>query len=266
MASSLSTVVMFLSNVRTTGSKDANGIVHGGVYYPAHMKNGVPVSARWEGTVVANGRDWVDDQGQKHEGRRVYMRLVAWNSKNSAPGKGLADVMAKHASVGKALSCSVSAESFDKRIFVNGQPLVGPDGQPITYQATVFRITGDLTFGDDSSKLVAAEIARYNGTMTFDSRPAQWNIPGTPDNEAWKQIIAARSATVFDGTKPTYGYARVIIPQNAQLTNPNMTQNQGQAMTTGLGGNTVPKSPVGAGEALQVPAGGNAAAAGTVGL
>jgi hypothetical protein len=247
---------MFLAGARATGSKDANGVVHGGIYYPAHMKNGAQVSGRWEGNVALNSRDWTDDAGQKHEGRRVYVRLVAWNSKNSAPGKGLADIMAKHVSVGKELSCAVRAESFDKRIFVNGQPLLDAAGQPITYPAIVFRITGDLTFGNDSSKLVAAEVSRYNGAMTFDSRPASWNVPGTPDNEAWKQIIAARSALVYDGKANTYGYARVIIPAGATTGNPMMPNQMAAQAQEGL---TMPNQMAGQ-EGLTMPAGGTSPA------
>lgn len=236
----MSTSIMFLAGVRAVGSKGADGNVYGGIYYPEHFKNGNQVSARWEGNVAINGRDWTDETGQRREGRRTYLRLVVWNSKNAAPGKGLADIFAKYVSPGKELSCEVEPESFDKRIFVNGQPILDAQGQPITTNAIVFRVTGKLELGDDSSKQIAAEVGRWNPTaMDIYMRPPQWNVQGTQDNQTWKQIVATKSAMAYDGQSKVFGYARVLLPEGAQpvtgqmpqtaptqTTMPNMAANQ----------------------------------------
>lgn len=209
--------VVVLTNVRAAGTKMSDGTVMGGIYYPAHVKNGKQVSARWEGNVIINGADWTDANGQRHEGSTEAVRLIVWNSKNAAAGKGFADIFAKCVSPGKELSCTCKIHTFQKRIFVNGQPLVGQDGQPITYQAVAFRVVDDVIFGSDSARQIEAEVGAYNGQMNFFSRPRLWNVPGEADNEAWKQINAWRMSQVWDGQSGTYGYARVIVPEGAQI-------------------------------------------------
>lgn len=209
--------VVVLTNVRAVGTKMSDGTVMGGIYYPAHVKNGKQVSARWEGNVIINGAEWTDANGQRHEGSTDAVRLIVWNSKNAAAGKGFADIFAKCVSPGKELSCTCKIHTFQKRIFVNGQPLVGQDGQPITYQAVAFRVVDDVIFGSDSARQIEAEVGAYNGQMNFFSRPRLWNVPGEADNEAWKQINAWRMSQVWDGQSGTYGYARVIVPEGAQI-------------------------------------------------
>jgi hypothetical protein len=233
----VSVAVATLMGIRSAGSKDSQGIAHGGIYYPAHTKNGKSVSARWEGNFIANGKAWTDAAGNQQEGRRNVIRLVVWNSKNSAPGKGMADVFAKYVSVGKEISCQADIETFMKRVFENGQPLVSPTtGQPIEINATVYRVSGNLIFGEDSAKHVAAEIAGWQGQLIpFGVRPAMWNVTGHADNEAWKQIIQLRASSMWDGQSGTYGYARVIVPEGAQLVNPAMPAQPVTNAQQGLG-------------------------------
>jgi hypothetical protein len=203
-------------NARAVGSKDKQGVQFGGVYYPAHSKNGKPVSARWEGNFALNNRSYTDSQGQVQEGKRTFMRMVVWNSKNAASGKGLADVFAKCISVGKELSCNYKIESFDKRLFVDGQPLLDKAGNAITYPAINFRVDDNVIFGDDSERVVSAEINAFQGQVNFFSRPQFWNVAGHADNVAWKQIVTARMASVWDGGG-VYGYARTIVPEGAEI-------------------------------------------------
>lgn len=237
----MSTSIMFLAGVRAVGSKGADGNVYGGIYYPEHFKNGKQVSARWEGNVAINGRDWTDETGQRREGRRTYLRLVVWNSKNAAPGKGLADIFAKYVSPGKELSCEVEPESFDKRVFVNGQPILDAQGQPITTNAIVFRVTGKLELGDDSSKQIAAEVGRWNpAAPDIYMRPPQWNVQGTQDNQAWKQIVATKSAMVYDGQSKVFGYARVLMPEGAQPVTGQMPQTAAAPNMTATQQTTMP--------------------------
>lgn len=215
----IATQTTILTNARAVGSKNPKtGVQHGGIYYPAHTKNGKNVSARWEGNVALNGKPFFNANGEKVEGRTTFMRLVVWNGKNAAAGKGLADTFAKCVSVGKEISCNVRIESFDKRIFINGQPIVNPaTGNVLTTQSHNFIFEDKLVFGDDSNKVIAGEITRWNGSATFDSRPKFWNTVGHADQIAWSQtIVPARMASTYKGGD-VYGYARVIIPEGVQL-------------------------------------------------
>jgi len=230
-----------LTNVRATGSKNAAGEQFGGIYYPAHTKNGKNVSARWEGNIALNGKPYTNAAGERVEGKTTYMRLIVWNGKNSAAGKGLADVFAKSVSIGKEISCNVRIESFDKRLFINGQPMLKQDGSVVTYMAHNFVFEDKLVFGADSAKVVAAETARWNGQPTFDSRPPLWNVPGSGDQQAWSTLVApARKAAVWDGQSDRYGYARVIVPEGAVIGNANMQQPAMPTQTNQVNQQTIP--------------------------
>jgi len=204
--------------LRAAGSR-LNNMTFGGVYYPPHVKNGKTVNARWEGIMFLNRRDYTDANNQHHEGKSETIRIVVWNSPNAAPGKGLADVFAKCISVGKEISCALDINTFDKRLFVNGQPVTDPQGNALTYPAVNFKVVGDVVFGADSDSTVQSEIAAYNGQANFCSRPQFWNVQSHADNTAWKTIVQQRMAAVCDPNKPSYGYARIVIPEGAQLVN-----------------------------------------------
>ncbi len=199
------------TNVRVLGSKNAAGEQFGGIYYPAHTKNGDLVRGRWESLVAANKRPYTDKNGNKKESKPVIMRLVVWNGKNAAEGEGLADTFAKCVSVGKSLSCNVRISSFDKRMFVDGQPLTDSKGNAVTYLGYNFIFEGNLDFGVDSQKVLAREIENYKGNATFDSRPEFWKKKGHADKKAWDDNISpARMKYKWNGQTEQYGYARII--------------------------------------------------------
>lgn len=228
----IATQTTTLVNVRASGSKSPDGEQFGGIYYPAHNKNGRSNSARWEGNVALNGKPYTDAQGVKQEGKTTFLRLVVWNGKNSP--SGLADTFAKCVSVGKELTCNVRIESFEKRLFINGQALLDPQGNAITHQAINFILEDKLVFGNDSSKVIATEVANYVGNSTFDSRPQFWNVQGHADQVAWATIIVpARMGSVWDGQSGRFGYARVIIPEGVIVNQPQTQTNlQTQGTTT----------------------------------
>jgi hypothetical protein len=196
-----------------------NGVTYGGVYYPAHTKNGKFVNARFEANMFLNRRDYTDNNGVRQEGKNEVIRIVAWNGNNSAPGKGLADTLAKCISVGKELSASLDISTYDRKVFINNQLAVDAQGNAITSPAINFKIVGDLMFGDDATSTVQSEIAAFNGQINFCSRPQYWNVQGHADNVQWKNISAQRMAAICDGKKLSYGYAHVIIPEGAQVHN-----------------------------------------------
>lgn len=212
--SSIGAINVVGTNLRVAGTKDQRtGVQYGGSYFPAYVKNGKPVSARWEGNCYANKAGYTDSEGNWHEGNNVMLRIVAWNGRNAADGKGLADIFAKCASLGKEFSAGLVMNNFDKRLMINGQPIVDAQGNQITYPGYSFAVDRDLIWGQDSAQTIEAEIRNWKGNITFDSRPPQWNVPGTADNEAWKAIVQARMAHQYTGGD-VYGYAKVIQTQS----------------------------------------------------
>lgn len=210
---------ILFAGLRAAGHKNDAGQVFGGIYYPAHTKNGKFVPARFEANFFLNKRGWTNDAGAKQEGKSDVIRIVVWNSKKAAPGKGRADHFAKIISVGKELTAECELNTFLKRIFLNGNVVVNPaTNQPIEYQAVSFRISGEVNYGDDAENTLKREIAAYKGQPNFGSRPPQWNVLGHVDNTAWKDVVLpARMASVYNGTAATYGYARVLVPEGATV-------------------------------------------------
>ena len=234
---SRSRVSMTITGAVSAGSKDANGREYGGIYFPAHEKNGRKIAARFEVTIFAN----LGTLNNK-ENNRTY-RIVAWNSNNATPGRGLADIMAKTISFGKTFHPVIDdVRNVDKRLFINGEPAIGPDGNVITYPTHSFRLDGVPILGPDSAKTVANEIANWDGsTFSFTSRPPQWNVPGTTDAALWQQICNARKNLVYDGKSPEYGFCRVIVPDNARVLTPEEVAagiNNNAGGTTGATGAT----------------------------
>jgi len=162
-----------------------------GQYIPAHIKNGQEISACLRLTGFINRQD----------GRTDRYALTLW-------GK-LADAGAKSLSPGKEFHVPIcTPQSYEGRVFDdNRQPILKPDGQPITVWKTNF-VVNSLIFGSDSENHIAKEIAD-------GKRPAAWRR-GEAQHETWRQILIQRQATTYMGGN-TFGYANVIIPQGAQL-------------------------------------------------
>lgn len=190
----MSKAIVILSDVRVAGQ-------HGGpahlTYVPAHTINGKPFSQKLTFNVMRNtGR--FDATGK--EITSSY-RMTVWN--------GLADVCAKYLSIGKGLKfVEGTLDSFQKTLYnADGTMRLGADGQPIKTTMTGISVQ-DLDFGNDSAKLVTQEIQ-------VGKRGQQWNIAGTPDHAAYQARMSAIKAMVYDGSAPTFGFARVLIPQGA---------------------------------------------------
>ena len=226
-------------NARAAGSKDPkSGVIFGGIYFPDHRtREGKILPAHWEGNVFINHLGYTDREGNYVEPSNDLIRITAWNGRNSAPGKGLADLFAKIVSVGKEFSCSLTMKQFMKRLFINNQPMADAQGNPITYPSYTWTVKDDLIWGDDAANVIAQEIANWAAypNPTFFSRPAYWNVPGHADHEAWKYILQQRMALVYNG-ESVYGYARVMIPEGAQLVNRAQMQTSAPtAAATGMG-------------------------------
>ena len=221
MANNSSEHINFV-NLRAAGTKDhATGIVYGGNYFPEHSRNGKIINARWEGKCFINRMGYTDANNVYHEPKNDVVQIVAWNGRNSAPGKGLADMFAKIASVGKEFSCDLRLNTYQKRLFVNNQPIADAQGQPVTYLATDFIVDGKLIWGADAAAIVAQEIANWASYpfASFFSRPPLWDKVGQADNETWKTYINPARMQAIYTEGPAYGYARVLLPEGATLVN-----------------------------------------------
>lgn len=169
-------------------------------YYPAHSKNGKNISQR----LVVNAYMNIASKANDGKGRNEVVPFTIW-------GK-LADTCAKSFSPGKEFNCTAHLHVYMGRVFKRGadgsySPVIGDDGQPILTKK--FSYTVDtLTFGEDSSKHIANEMAAtVNGRPI---RPKDWNVPGTVGYNEWRETLRARQAIQFNPQSPTFGYARVM--------------------------------------------------------
>ena len=221
MANNSSEHINFV-NLRAAGTKDhATGIIYGGIFFPELSRNGKITNARWEGKCFINRMGYTDANNVYHEPKNDVVQIVAWNGRNSAPGKGLADMFAKIVSVGKEFSCDLRLNTYQKRLFVNNQPIADAQGQPVTYLATDFIVDGKLIWGADAAAIVAQEIANWASYpfASFFSRPPLWDKIGQADNETWKTYINPARMQAIYTEGPAYGYARVLLPEGATLVN-----------------------------------------------
>lgn len=209
--------------LRAAGSKNpATGANHGGIYYPEHVLNGKTITARFEANAYINGMNYTDPgTGEVKEGRNEIVRIVAWNGRNSKPGSGLADLCAKAITVGKEFSCELDIRTFKKRLFIDDKPQVDHLGREILVNGTNFNMKGLPIWGNDSDAVIQAEISNYRqtGQATFSARPPFWNVVGHADAAIWDVIKKSRRAAQFIAGSTTYGHARVVVPNGAQLLN-----------------------------------------------
>jgi hypothetical protein len=166
------------------------------LYTPAHIKqaDGKPVSARLVIPVLVNLYGKQDPDSY---------RLVAWGP--------LADMFAKNLSQGKEMTFICDGSSYWGNVFYSDRSQVmQKDGQaPVQVRQVSFTIR-EFTWGGDSNRTITEEI-RAGMKSGEGLRPAQWNIPGTPDNQAWKRLLEGRKQTFYQGGE-RFGYATVIAP------------------------------------------------------
>jgi hypothetical protein len=182
------------------------------VYYPAHNKNGVNISQRLSINAFMN----IASSANNGEGRSDAITLTAW-------GK-LADICARSMSPGKEFNCLAELHVYDGRVFHNQQPVTLSDGTVLTTKKYSFTIVR-LTFGEESNKLIQSEIQA-------GIRPVGYAQIGSPDHAKWVETLKARQAVQFDASKPTFGYAKVIIPQGQGISAYNPQLDNRQAMPT----------------------------------
>jgi hypothetical protein len=165
------------------------------LYTPAHIRpDGKAVSARLVIPVLVNEYGKNDPDGY---------RLIAWGA--------LADMFAKNLSKGKEMTFFCDGSSYWGNVFYSdGTQVLQKDGSALQTRQVSFKITGFL-WGADSNATIQEET--MNGMKSGEGRrPAQWNVPGTPDNQVWKQLLERRKQTFYQGGE-RFGYAKVVAPR-----------------------------------------------------
>jgi len=169
------------------------------LYTPAHIRldTGKPVSARLVIPILVNL--------YRKENPDSY-RLIAWGA--------LADLFAKNLSQGKEMTFICDGSPYWGNVFYSdGTQVMQKDGRtPLQTRQSSFKIR-EFTWGAESTRTEQEEI--HAGMKSGEGRrPAQWNITGTPDNVLWKQMLAGRGQTFYQGGDK-FGYAYVIAPRYA---------------------------------------------------
>ena len=229
MSGNRSGEIIAFGDIRCAGFKDEHGAVHAGQFIPENTDaNGKLVASMWKGKFLLNRPDYVDGAGNTVKGKVESIWITVWSQKGAGP-KGLAEIFAKTVSVGKSMSFdSLRLNTFTKTMYRGGAVVTDAQGNVISYTATGYTLNGNFRYGDDSAKQIANEINAYNGQASFQGRPQFWNVPGHAENTAWKNELQVRMNHAYDGQAPTYGYAKVTIPQGVTLVN--------QAGNAGLAG------------------------------
>ena len=175
-------------NVRTAGEI---------TFIPAHILGGKRISSKAVISAYYNSNKGADGKGT-HES----YKFVVW-------GK-LAETCCKVLSKGSEFSVFTTPNSFAGRVFTpEGLQKLGSDGQPVMTNKVSFTVT-DISFGQESSMLIANEIATGR-------RPMNWDTDGHPDQATWKAVLKQKHATPWDFASKTWFNARVSVPMGAQL-------------------------------------------------
>jgi len=177
-------------------------------FTPEYSKNGKNVSAK----LVSNSFMNIASRANDGAGRNEAIPFTIW-------GK-LAHTCAKAMSPGKEWHCLAQLHVYMGRVFkpgINGQPgtvVLGDDGQPLLTKKFSYTVSL-MTFGEESNKHIQNEMqAMINGQPV---RPADWNVIGSPGYVQWRETLKARMAVQFDPNLPTYGYARILMPQGQNI-------------------------------------------------
>jgi len=168
------------------------------LYTPAHIRtDGKPVSARLVVPILIN------EYSKTGNGDPNSFRLVAWGP--------LADMFARNLSKGKEMTFFCDGSSYWGNVFYSdGSQVMQKDGTALQTRQTSFTIRGFL-WGADSNNTITEETLA--GMKSGEGRrPAQWNVPGSADNQAWKAMLQMRKQTFYQGGN-VFGYATVVAPR-----------------------------------------------------
>lgn len=169
-------------------------------YIPAHTINGKPFNQRVTFTVYINSNRGVGADGTP--GRSDRFQIIAYGAQ--------ADSLCRSMSNGKAIDAVLKPHSYQGRSFLNGVMRLEADGSPVIIEKVGFQIVESPTYGEDAQKTIDQEIATGR-------RPANWNVANHPDSATWIQMLRDRANVQYIPGSPTFGYAKVRIPQGAGI-------------------------------------------------
>lgn len=167
-------------------------------FIPAHIIGGKRISSKAVISAYFNSNKGGTDGKGTHES----YKFVVW-------GK-LAETCCKVLSKGAEFSVFSAPNSFAGRVFeANGAQKIDATGQPVMTNKVSFTVT-DISFGQESSLLIASEIASGR-------RPMNWNVDNHPDQTTWKAVLSQKHSTPWDFVSKNWFNARVSVPMGAQL-------------------------------------------------
>lgn len=205
---SYSLISMMMSGVRIAGESTLT---------PAHINAaGAQVNDRVGVPVISNSHYGKDREGKP--GRSDNFRLIAWGP------LGLS--VCRYGSTGKALDVIVEPQSYEGVVYKMAPNPTNPaemtpqvvvvGGQSLTTEKIAFRILS-ISYGEESAKQIQRELSKWASEPgNIGGRPPQWNIIGSQDAATYTQVLEARKGMVWDGQSPFFGFARIIMPRNAQ--------------------------------------------------
>lgn len=184
MARSRSFMTSACAGVRVAGKDSEPGLT----YFPAHTVSGKLYNQRVTFTVYVNGANGKSDKFQ----------FIAYGA--------LADSICRCMSNGKALDAVLKPHSYTGRSFSNGVMRLEADGTPVLVEKVGFQIVESPIYGEDAQKTIDLEIITGR-------RPINWNITNHPDQATWVQMLKDRANVQYVPGSPTFGFAKVIVPQ-----------------------------------------------------
>ena len=145
--------------------------------------------------------------------------LSGTNAKTGEPGRvdrvkivivgKRALTVCRYCGVGKMFSGSFTLNTYTGTLYrPDGQPYVMADGSKLQVQKTSL-VMDEFLLGDDAPNAIALEIQNH-------LRPANWNVAGHPDQQAWDQLKNQRKTMLWDGRSQYFGFARVY-PVDGQI-------------------------------------------------
>lgn len=214
MSSSKSLSIVALANLRVAGELD---------FIPEHINaGGEQVNSRCVIPAYINtGKSSKTDPTNtiSHQ-----IKLTVW-------GK-LADSCAKLMHKGKEFSVIAQIRQYKGKVYyTNGQPVNDVAGGILTTQKISFNVM-DLSYGDDARAFVASEIAAGR-------RAVGWDQAGTPAHAAFIARLGQIKAYAFSPEMKTFGFARVLQPNNATQVVTNANANPGTVANNLPAGYTV---------------------------
>lgn len=178
-------------------------------FTPEYSKDGRNVSAKLVINAFENTASKATNGVVK---KRESIQFTVWDK--------LAHICAKSMSPGKEWNCTAYPNVYLGRVFQPGAPgqpgtpVLMADGSPLMTKKFSFTIQ-QLTFGEESNKHIANEMQAMINNRPV--RPLDWNVLGSAGAAEWKQTLLARQAVQFNPALPTYGYARIRMPQGTGI-------------------------------------------------